>query len=277
MKAILIAVQLFCLTLAGPVRAETYDPVPDLLNAFGSGCAMGPFSQKTLSQATALQRVLQSMRDDPACTALASAMAGFQDAVTTVNQLIQHPIIKDSKGRSEAIMNELMIIYNQLQPNDVMKSSIGEQIVRIRMENLELTQQQKYETSTSFYQGVRDLSKYVQSVFTNLQGTSECLNKRPNLAIQLLGQLVGVSSSFLSYPLAPGAFMFGQTIEGLINLFHKGSYNVGIKEIQQARLSSALSCVVESLASNYCEARDAEVLNRARQEQQHGHPVLRAG
>ncbi|MCC6277663.1 MAG: hypothetical protein IT289_07095 [Oligoflexia bacterium] len=265
MKKFLSAAGL-CLVLCSNGQAASYDPVPDLISAFGNSCSMGPFTQRTLNQSTALQQILQNLRDDPACTALTGAVAGFQSAVNTVNQLLQHPIVRDREGRTEAILNELLIIYNDLRDDDPMKATLGDQIVRIRLEKLELNQDIKYEQNASFYRGLQDLAFYVQTVFRNLNGAGECLSKRPNLIIQLAAQILGVTSVFLDYPLAPGTFLVGQAIESILNFIHKNSYNSGIKELQQARLVTALSCVIEGLAVNYCEARDAEVLIKAQSQ-----------
>lgn len=242
--------------------ADSYDPTDDLVAAFGGQCASsGDLTDAAISQSGALKGVISAIKNDVACqsliplantleTDLAGTLQSRSNAETIGHNVDDlNAAIQVEKSQAVPDATYLGSLMAELAVQRVQLIHAKQAIGRSPKKRSNLLAQNFYTQSTAFLDG--------------LAANSDCTNKHPNILAQAGAQILKSSSDFASGMSGSVLLTAGGAIDHFVQFIRNYRINKTLKGIINARMSHAVGCTFEGLASTYCRARDLKLVVEA--------------
>jgi len=239
---------------------QGYDPTDDLIGAFGAQCrSIDQYTMQALSQSTALMNIVESMKNDTSCDSIRTALMNSQNAGQQVASLLAPKVASDTSAETDRQLGQLLAAY-QAETDTTLKSDMATNLASLQVQSIMLKGGAESQRRQLLYSGMGQLATYNDNLFSALNAGTECLQKRPGLVLQIAAQALSMSSNFVSMPLSPAVLGAGLIIDHLVTYLKNYKFQKVLTHINNARIGIAVGCAMESIASTYCEARDAENL-----------------
>ena len=239
--------------------ADTSSPeyAARLIRSFNAFCPTnGTWTLNALAESRKIQKVLESLRDDPECADAANSIG------VHVNSLGL------ALGRMEDTRIERDILARQRQQNDIL----------LLLEN-EDDQHQRHSLSTLFQSNQLNLSiakenlrydkryarnQYMANVIVNSASNlfeqaslnQKCLLRSPQFLSGLSAIGTSVGSALVSGGASLGLAVASHVLGHALNFIRRSRLNRDIHKLGQGEFISAYQCVMESLSNQWCEARE---------------------
>jgi hypothetical protein len=240
-----------------------YDPTEDLIAAFGGSCSsLGKNTLNALNQASSLKYVVESLKNDLSCTEVSQALQGVIESSSYMSNLLSPSYSSWRFNEKEAEISQLLAAIG-VEQDPTVANSLSAQLALEKLEFIKLGFDRDYKRRELLYSAAGNYMLYSQQALTALGSQSGCIAKHPQLRFQIAGQILATSAALMVTPLGVAFFAAGNTVNYLVKYFSERGYNKLIKKATTSRLSVALGCVLESLSTSYCQARDTMALVQA--------------
>lgn len=237
-------------------------PAQQLLEYFAATCSsQGSWTKAALGKTEALTKALIAIADDPACRSMAGA-------VTELN-LIQSRIAQiQSMNESEVSLVEKKRLEQELlfrisQTTDEAELATLRALLRdtqLAMVSMDAVNQAKKELNASEKSRVMsEAVGFTNSVLKQAAQNQECLFKTPGLlpGIASLAGAIGSTATAVNPALSIGIASGTDLLSNIFTQVRRWGLNKKIRKMDEAGLTAAVSCVLDSLTKDYCEANNA--------------------
>lgn len=237
--------------LLSPFAAARADTIPlqELLNYFSATCrSYGEFSAAALGRADTIASTLRKMKADDDCDALTSAQSqliAIQNSIATLTQLDASAFRYINYRTQEQTI--LAALATATDPQII--SSLNDQLVEVT-HALARTRPMKDQTQ------IASMVESTEQVLQASANSFNCFIKRPGLLAEVAALSSSVGASAMAFnpalgtKITAGAALLGRVLQQIRNLkFARAGRDLG-----NIKRAEALSCVLESLTTDYCEA-----------------------
>lgn len=245
------------------IAQPSYDPTDDLLSAFGETCSVrADINQKARAQGQALVSIISNMKSDPACAGLAPMVENLQSQLmNTYADIDIAEIDRDRKRelaadidqaiqveKSKGALGDPLFIANAQSDLSALRMDI------LRENNIVSTKKRK-----NMVGSVDTARVSVNQVLSSLSTSSQCATQKPNIAGQIVGRLLAITSILNPGAIGAASLGIGSIFENLMNFFSQQKFDKAVGSIRKDQLMDGIGCGLEAMAATQCMARDTIV------------------
>jgi|GEM_PF-3420672 len=257
----------FSVFVSVSARAESYDPTDDLIAAFGGQCSSsGDLTDAALSQSGALKGVISAIKNDTACQSLIPLANNME---TDLAATLQNRSEEENLGHNVDDLNAALQVELAKPSRDL--TYIGALQAELASERIQLVRA-KQDTSRSLKQkpnvAAQNFYAHSTAFLDGLAASSDCVNKHPNILAQAGAQILKSSADFASGMTGSVLLTAGGAIDHFVQFIRNYEISKAQRGLINARMSHALGCTFEGLASTYCRARDLRLVVEANKNAQ---------
>lgn len=244
--------------------AQTTSFVP----AGGSCMSQGSWTQKALEQTDVIARTLEAMQKDPDCKGIANAIGNvnFWGGEKRNQGSLSGDSSMADTYKAETIMRELSALRDVLfqkrnteaaqQLSPVLASATVDTIEALATEDVNSARNKdlrtlRLRTKNAAEQGVKILG----NLFQVMPQHETCMQKRPDLAATLMLGGVKVASAFAMGDMGMSMEM-AQLASNFLTYLGEAKYASLKKSLNEQRMWTEISCLMESTQASYCAVQD---------------------
>ena len=256
-------------------KAEpAYDPTSDLLLAFGDRCPMsyGNLNRGALADSSALQKIIDSIRGDPNCNGVTGALASVQGALNSgaliapkADELALQQQQQTCQSLQSAFNAVSSALTNTLDPNYNYAVELQNELRNCQLSLVTTQSKQAFDQGSLRLQTAQNLQNYTVQLFQALNSSSKCVTKNPSIPAQVIGQVIGLSSTLVSTVTGLGLLSTSVLVDQLINYVKNYKLGSALKKLSSASQVTGINCAMEAIAESYCQSTEKELAMKANQ------------
>jgi len=231
------------------------DPGMLFLESFAGSCSSrGIFTQKALSDTLALKRILETIKDDPACQSLTPI---FSQIVSVEQQFsfLNEGINNDQMQELEDYADRLAFAVSTSQ-DLVEQALLSAELAETRIQILRQPSNDSANLRASRSQAVQQLVVYLTALNQNYADQSTCFERHKSLPIQLAGHLLSIAGGFFDPSLNLALGLAGRMISGFFTFFDNLKLNKRLSDYRQTTMQVGMACAMEALEQTLCDIQD---------------------
>lgn len=282
MKLQIVLVALLALTLTS-CDYDSVDAASAIIDSQSEICKSSsrPWSQRALQNMSSLENLYKTLRDDPSCSGLAPTLESLSAVSAQVHGLIRDSSFTEYRQNEENLQDLTLAIKSAGESGntnlvDLLTQELAlvqSDLSRSRASNAVYSDKKnKIGYNDVYSQNTQELASNFSSMISSSSGLSECLKKHPSAYIQLFGNIAAVGGSFISPIVGAGI----QTVAGFAGatteILQDRPLDYLVSQVQEQRMSYAMTCGMEGLTNFYCQADEAYQLLEL-QKDLDGHPT----
>lgn len=256
------ATGLLLLTQSAMANNTQVNPAEEMLNYFASTCpSQGAWTKAALGKASALVATLEAIAKTPECNSFIGSTGRLNLLESQVSSIASMNSTTEELFRERSI--EQKILFMMTNTTDAGQLvSLRSKLVEVQLSITGLETDQRSRNSISAEHESEVLSNIASSTndfLTHASNNQACLLKNSSLLADIAKLSGGVVSTLsavnpaLSLGIAGGTQLLSKMLEAAQNY----KLNRKIRKLNQASDIAAMSCVLESLSTSYCNADDA--------------------
>lgn len=239
-------------------------PGQEILDYFTATCpSQGDFTRKALSDARSLMSILDSIKNDEACTTVAGAISQLGNLSNKLsnleNQSYDQRELARLEGQEVELMNQLSTVTDPVIRDEIQVSIRSIQVEKAgHMASIDANRNYSGNSMASMYSQIVNTTN---AAFSTVVSNYACLDKNSNIlpAVTGLTSSIAASSSLINPALGLGLATASDFIGVITESIRQGRLGRRIRYIADG--STALEgykCALESLTNRWCELTDAE-------------------
>ncbi|MBN8555328.1 MAG: hypothetical protein J0L93_07785 [Deltaproteobacteria bacterium] len=235
--------------------AEPADPGMLFLESFASSCgSRGIFTQRALNETQALQRILETIKNDEACRGIAPI---FQSLIQANNQLqfLDYGLHGEEAADLQDYIDRLSYAMS-LSSDPSEQGAIAYELSNRKIDLVKLSMTEAQRRRFNRTQAVQDLVIYMETVNKDFASQTLCFERNKSLPIQLAGHLLSVAGGFFDPAINLALSLSGRLISAFFSFFDDLKLNRRIADYRQTTMQSGLTCAMESLEQTLCDIQD---------------------
>lgn len=265
-RPLLILFSFFFYTYAASANKATQ--INQFLSYFGANCSVyGQWSQEAAKTVNSLMGALQAINDDPNCRGMAGAVndlkmiAGNLDYLESPNNSSDRQLMTLENRKRE-------LFFMLSQPLSASEKTAIQ--ADIRTTQLSIAEYRGYQQGDFENERFRTRVRATQSiiaatnaVFNRLIANESCWVNRPGILQDIaglgmaVGQVAAIGARNVETSLFIGAGM--NLVANIIDFFQRKKLEYPINQHATAIESTAMTCAMETMANQYCGAKDTEI------------------
>ncbi len=241
---------------------EKLPAAQDLLDFFSTSCKNNNLIlQRALSQTDALETTLKNLQKNDACQGIANILPSVQDKSAVIRQLLQSPTTARRLQAQEHVKwLTTALSQAQVSGDTSLRDSLALALIDAKLEYYDASSAEvsgkSQEERERLANGLTVTSNYIDQLL-KLQGQlAYCAQENPYLMLQLASSALAVSGGFLQPQFGPAIMMAGNALNSLLNFARTKDIGNALRNFDSEKMDVALPCVLESVASTYCESRN---------------------
>lgn len=246
--------------------ASVYDPTEDLLSVFGNRCESvhGRFSNEALAYSGQMMGIIESLRDDPECRGIGTALLPIESLIASQVKRPTLGEIELRRLRAEAHDLEILLASesSRPEPDIAFLERIKDHLYNKKLEIVTEQSRIKSERDHARVHTIDNFRIYTNSLISLLGQNLDCLERHPGLLAQIGSQILATSSSLVAGATGSALLATGAIMDSFVGFLRNLKYSKYIRELRGERLSYAVNCAIEGLATTYCQARDVQSVVR---------------
>ena len=253
-----------------------YDPTADLLSGFGDRCPLsyGSGNRQAMADSNSIANIIQTMKDDPACGGIRTALNGVQIATTqaainapksnelalqqqqqicqSVQSALNDPTIKAALANVNDPQNSYAVeLQNQLQSCQTQIFTSNGAVAAADVNARQIAATNLQNSMTTLFGSL------------NQSGAAQCNEASPGVVAKIASQIMGSTSSLVSGTnpygaiIATGMLTASVLVDQLINFIHNYSMNHALIKLSRANQLTGVDCAIEAVSDSYCKADES--------------------
>lgn len=229
------------------------------VNSFAATCSAGVYTQRALSDTNSLKRIVEQLKNDPACQDLNSVYAELiqaQDQLQFLQSGLDHSRLQSLKDYKSRLSMELATTTDP-----ELEAALGYELTEVSVQILQEPKNKDEEKWITRQQAASELVQYIDVLNKNLATLSTlCFQRNKSLPIQFASQMVAISGGFFDPTVNLVLTMAGRLVSGFFDFFNNRNFNKKIADYQKTSLQVGLGCAMEALEQNFCDIQDRREL-----------------
>lgn len=236
----------------------------------GSCSSQGEWVTAALTQAESIREAVETLKNDPNCTGIESAVQALDVAQATgqknksqfvqsysqLNREIRDLRMMSAEGNSDFKQRVVDILMNKVVGEADVAAKSGRMMsldeAKGTAQNINNLDQRVALALDTMFTGANDVLK----VLPNLRS---CFNNRPNESLALFAGLVRLGGAVVDGGEGVTS-RAGGFIANLVSFVRNDQYAKVLSQIDEKEYWTSMSCLIETSAQAYCTAKDAYVI-----------------
>lgn len=266
LRLLLVIVALFVIACE---NEELYNKGSEqVLSSFANSCqsSYGPWTKSALSHTQNLINSLESIKQHKIedCKGVDNALQTVQNIHSQLQRMSEDYHVTNYRLAQEKRINLILSLTKAQQKNDqqlisYLRSALYEVELEIATAKAEASVLKSDTNEHRLIRGLDQLTNYVSSLAS--QGNlASCVASSPLAPLQIGSSLLAIGGNFATPVIGSALASIGQMINSSVMFLRTLPLEKAKLKFEDTRMQVALTCAIESMAQNYCEAKDAEEL-----------------
>lgn len=271
------AVPTFVTTVLLSSALNPFAHAADDTYSFGGSCpSQGAWTQAALAETKNIVSIITKLENNEDCRGIGQLAQNFQAADSVL------ALGGAEKGESlvESLPSEISALRSTLLSSGGMNNIVRELLFKKTIQAAGIggaaaaTGAEPVMNSTTaiqaLYTRTSRATKYglnaAEQVFNQLPQYKKCLIGHPDEGMLLMSAAVKMGAAFASSD-GGGAQQLGSSLASLTNMLRENNFTKAIRKGKETEFWFSVSCLMESVTKNYCEAQNAQDLMRYAQKE----------
>ncbi|MCC7440235.1 MAG: hypothetical protein IT285_01295 [Bdellovibrionales bacterium] len=234
----------------------------DLLRAFQGGCTKGRWTEAALAYNAALVGVLEKLKATKACEQHSETLSAISQIRQETTALISDPAYRDYRMAEESLQELTLALNGATDPE--LQQALGQALIEtqvdLALKRAAFDASTESSAQTQFAKATQGLAQATNSLLRQASGISSCRRDSPAAAVELSTNVLALAGSFVSPVVGAAASVAGDLLSLGVAYATQAPMDAAIAKLEDARMSLALTCGMESLTELHCQADDAFAL-----------------
>ena len=228
-----------------------------LIRSFNAFCpSNGAWTTNALAQSQKIRKVLESLRDDPGCSDAAASVAVHVDNLgLALGRMEDTQIERDILGRQKQQMVILSFLeeQNSSDQRQSLEELFRENQLTLSMDRESLRFNEDIARNRYLANSVMNSATHI---FQQVTLNRRCLFQSPQFLSGLSSIGTSLGSALLTGGVSLGVAATSHILGHTLEFIRKAKLDRSIQKLGQGEFVSAYQCVLRSLSSQWCEARE---------------------
>jgi hypothetical protein len=227
-----------------------------LMSAFGSGCySSGGLTSRELENSKLIRGIIKEVQADEEC----KVWVGNINSLLASGQLYQAPY---SYNQSDKIADQISRLEEALliESNPVIRERLIEELAKLKVDFIYEGDFEDEKLWARRIESIDSFSLYLDTLNSTLFSDVSCLERYPQLAMRIGGELIKTSEQTNIWGLAAGAGLMGvgSVTSTIVTGIRGNRFKKELKKLSISTLTESLLCSIEKVSSNFCRAKEVK-------------------
>lgn len=244
------------------------ESIEKFYSLFSTNCSIvGTQTRDAKNAVDGIVNILKTLESDSSCKSLAGAVNDL-NLISRQIQFIEQPVNINEKliSSMESRKRELLLVLSQ-NISDSEAKVIQMEIKGLQLSLAEQRANQNGDFQNEIYnqrlRATQSIVASTQAIFAQLSANEKCWVNNPGLLQNFAGFSLAVGQSLAFGAHRPENVLFLgaglNLISAVVDYFYKQKVNSRIQSFGSGIEATALTCAMETLSNQYCEAKDSEM------------------